>query len=93
MFELDVAIQRYAEIKTELEDHENNEPIGVQYDKEDRCRWIHEYNNIYFHYKNARDTLSQLLDEELDEYFRKDPGNLTNWDKTSACLLLKERLD
>ena len=94
MFELDVAIQQYADLKAELEEHEQNEPIGLQYDKEDKYYWSKQFHEIWADYTDAKDTLNRLLDQQLDEYFDQDPRKQTkvasHWDKKGACLLLKQ---
>jgi len=90
MSQLDFATQVYCDLKAEMDEHEQKEPIGLQYDKEDKYYWSQLFHQILEELRLAEYNLKKLLDEQLDEYMLNPP--LHNWDKKAACLLLKEHL-
>lgn len=94
MSQLNFATQLYSDLKAEMEEHEQKEPIGPHYDKEDKYYWSSQFNSIWNELKLAEYTLKHLLDEQLDEYmtFSKEKPLVDNWNKRAACLLLNERL-
>lgn len=94
MSDIDIAIQIYNGLKIEMDVHEKNEPIGLEYDKQDKCHWSWAFRELDDELKVARDSLNKLLDDQLDEYMRQNkvPSKVDNWNKKVACLLLKERL-
>jgi hypothetical protein len=94
MSQLDFATQLYSDLKLEMEEHEQKEPIGLQYTKGDKYHWSSQFNSIWNELKLAEYTLKHLLDEELDEYMTQlqQEKHLDTWNKKAACLLLKERL-
>jgi hypothetical protein len=91
MSHLDFAIQQYTDLKAEMEEHEQKEPIGLQYDKEDKYYWSQLFHQILEELRMAEYNLKNLLDEQLDEYMSQPP-KIDYWNKKAACLLLKERL-
>jgi hypothetical protein len=93
MSQIDFASQQYSDLKAEMEEHEQKEPIGLQYDKEDKYYWSQLFQQILEELRIAEYNLKKLLDEQLDEYMKSQEKPLvTPWDKNAACLLLKERL-
>lgn len=94
MSQIDFATKLYSELKAEMDEHEEKEPIGLQYTKEDNYRWTSQFHSILDELKLAEYTLKHLLDEQLDEYMGKpeDKQVINNWNKKVACLLLKQRL-
>ena len=94
MSQVDFASQQYSDLKAELEEHEQKEPIGLQYDKEEKYYWSQLFHQILEELRLAEYNLKKLLDEQLDEYMRQPQGKwpVNQWDKKAACLLLKERL-
>ena len=94
MSQVDFASQQYSDLKAEMEEHEQKEPIGLQYTKEDKYYWSSLFHQIFDELKIAESNLKKLLDEQIDEYMREsqDKSPLNHWDKKAACLLLKERL-
>lgn len=93
MSQLDFAIQQYTDLKNELDEHEQKEPIGLQYDKEDKYYWSQLFHQILEELRLAEYNLKKLLDEQLEEYMAQPKKHLKdNWNKRAACLLLKERL-
>jgi len=91
MSQLDFAIQLYSDLKLEMEEHEENEPIGLQYSKGDKYYWSQVFGQILEELRMAEYNLKKLLDEQLEEYMSQHQ-KINNWDKKAACLLLKERL-
>lgn len=91
MSRLDFAIQQYSDLKAEMEEHEQKEPIGLQYTKEDKYYWSQLFHQILEELRMAEYNLKNLLDEQLDEYMSQPP-KIDHWNKKAACLLLKERL-
>ena len=96
MTDIDIALSVYNDLKAEMEEHEQKEPIGFQYDKEDKYYWSKHFQMIWNEIKFAENTLNRLLDDQLDEYFSQDLKRqskiMYQWDKKAACMLLKERL-
>lgn len=92
MSQVDFAIQQYTDLKNELEEHEQKEPIGLQYDKEDKYYWSQLFHQILEELRLAEYNLKKLLDEQLEEYMNTKKPLKDNWNKRAACLLLKERL-
>jgi hypothetical protein len=94
MSQLDFATQAYYELKVEMEEHEQKEPIGLQYDKGDKYYWSQLFHQILEELRLAEYNLKKLLDEQLDEYMLQSKVNspVHHWNKKVACLLLKERL-
>lgn len=90
MSQLDSATHLYNDLKAEVEEHEQKEPIGLQYDKADQYYWSKLFHEILGELKAAEDNLNFLLDKQLSEYLSQE--KIPHWDKTRACLLLKERL-
>lgn len=94
MSQIDFVIQQYSVLKLEMEEHEQKEPIGLQYGKEDQYYWSKLFHQIAKELRMTEYTLKKLLDEQLDEYVYQSHHNspLNQWDKKAACVLLKERL-
>lgn len=94
MSELDFATQLYSDLKAEMNEHEEKEPIGLEYDKEDKYYWSTQFHSIWTELDSSKRLLNKLLDEQLDLYIaeRDKMVQPKNWDKKAACLLLKERL-
>lgn len=94
MPQLDFAISLYNDLKAEIDEHEEKEPIGTQYTKGDKYYWSSQFHSIWNELKLAEYTLKHLLDEQLDEYMSHVQGNkpVNTWNKKAACLLLKERV-
>jgi hypothetical protein len=94
MSQLDFATKIYSDLKAEMDEHEEKEPIGLQYTKGDKYNWSSQFHSIWEELKLAEYTLKHLLDEQLDEYMGQTNEKILvdNWDKKAACLLLKERI-
>jgi hypothetical protein len=94
MSQLDFATCLYCDLKAEMDEHQEKEPIGLQYTKEDKYHWSSQFNSIWNEFKLAEYTLKHLLDEELDQYMAQlqQEKPLDTWNKKAACLLLKERV-
>jgi len=92
MSELDIAIQVYCDLKAEMDEHQQKEPIGLQYTKGNKYYWSWTYNEIYDELELAKASLSALLDKQLDEYMTHVHPPVTTWNKSQACRLLNERL-
>jgi hypothetical protein len=90
MSQLDSATQLYNDLKAEMEEHKQKEPIGLGYTKGDTYYWTKLFHEIFDELKNAEANLNFLLDEQLSEYLSQE--KTIHWDKAHACLLLKERL-
>lgn len=76
-----------------MDEHEEREPIGLQYDKQDKYYWSSTFDTISKEIECAEYNLKKLLDEQLEEYMNQNsqPG-LDHWNKKIACLLLREHL-
>lgn len=94
MSQLDFAIQQYTDLKSEMDEHEQKEPIGLQYDKEEKYYWSQLFHQILEELRLAEYNLKKLLDEQLEEYMAqsKERHLKDNWNKKAACLLLKQHL-
>jgi hypothetical protein len=94
MSDIDFALNEYEIAKSAMQGHQENEPIGLQYDKEDKYIWAKDFKYFDYELNEAKRILVSLLDEELDEYMKqnKPPTIVENWNKKAACLLLKGRL-
>ena len=92
MSQLDFATQLYSNLKAEMEEHEEKEPIGLQYNKEDKYYWSQLFGQILEEMRIAEYNLKKLLDEQLDEYMSQSYKKIDPWNKKAACLMLKERL-
>lgn len=94
MSHLDFASQHYNDLKAEMEEHGQKQPVGLQYDKEQKYYWSSLFHQINEELSLAEYTFKHLLDEQLDDYMRQwqDKSPVNQWDKKLACLLLKERL-
>jgi hypothetical protein len=91
MSQLDFAMQQYRDLKAEMEEHEEKEPIGLQYSKEDKYYWSQLFHHILEELRLAEYNLKKLLDEQLDEYMSQHQS-INHWNKRASCLLLKEHL-
>lgn len=89
MSQLDFAIQHYSELKAEMDEHQQKEPIGLSYDKGDQYYWSKLFEEISYDLKAAESNLKKLLDTQLDDYMKMD---IEPWNKRVACLLLNESL-
>jgi hypothetical protein len=92
MSQLDFATQLYSNLKAEMDEHEEKEPIGLQYTKEDKYYWSQLFGQILEEMRIAEYNLKKLLDEQLDEYMSQSYKKIDHWNKKAACLMLKERL-
>lgn len=93
MSELDFAIQFYCDLKAEIDEHQEKEPIGLQYTKANKYHWSWTFHQLQSEFNVAKHTLNTLLDKQLDEYMEQAINpNITTWNKSEACRLLKERL-
>lgn len=94
MSELDFATQFYCDLKAEIDEHQEKEPIGLQYTKADKYYWSSTYYDLQAELNVAKHTLNILLDKQLNEYMDQTVHPpVTTWNKSEACRLLKERLD
>jgi len=95
MTTLEHAFARRAHLNAVIHDLEENEPIGLEYDKRDKYSWSMAANHLWDQKNELDATIRTLLDQQLDEYFNSalTRSNLRNWDKKEACRLLKERLN
>jgi len=89
MSQIDFAIQKYTNLKLEMEQHEHKEPIGLQYGKEEKYYWSQLFHQILEELRMAECNLKKLLDEQLYEYM----SSVNQWDKKEACRLLKKHLE
>ena len=92
MSQLDFATQTYLDLKAEMEEHEQKEPIGLNYDKGDQYYWSTLFHQILDDLNLAEYNLKRLLDEQLDDYMLQHISPINNWNKRVACMLLNERL-
>jgi hypothetical protein len=92
MSDIDFALNEYLAAKAAMEEHEENEPIGPQYDSEDKYIWSKDFKYIHCELEETARILKALLDEQLDEYMSQIKDVQHTWNKNTACLLLKQRL-
>jgi hypothetical protein len=94
MSQLDNAIERYRDLMYELNEHQQKEPIGSSYTKEDTFYWSKLFYEINADFQDASTFLKKLLDDELDHYMNqgKTLPTLDHWNKGMASLFLKQRL-
>jgi hypothetical protein len=89
MSQVDFAIENYSDLKAEIDEHQQKEPIGIEYDSEDTHYWTMLFNNISDEFKVAEYKLKELLDAQLDDYMNQ---HTPPWNKRVSCLLLNERV-
>lgn len=93
MSEINYAIEFYCDLKAEMDEHQQNEPIGLQYTKGNKYYWSWTFNQLQDELDIAKGYLVTLLDKQLDEYMNQGfQPPVTTWNKSEACRLLKERL-
>lgn len=78
-----------------LNQYYQNEPVGLQYTKEDKYRWSFTVHNLCSQKRNLDILINQLLDEQLLAYFNGVDQDIctSTWDKKEACCLLKQRVE
>jgi len=91
MSQIDFAIQHYTDLKAEMEEHQQKEPIGLQHNKGDIYYWSKLFYEISDEMKVAEHRLKKLLDDQLDDYMKQTQATEA-WNKRVSCLLLNERL-
>jgi len=67
---------------------ELNEPLSC--DKEDYHYWQYELKQLFLEKQALETKITNLLDDQLADYFAKEVNPLRSWSKTSACQLLKD---
>jgi len=93
MSQLDSALERYRDLMYELNEHQQKEPIGSSYTKDDTFYWSKLFYEINADLQDVTAFLKKLLDEQLEEYMNQmSQPNLDNWNKGMASLFLRQRL-
>lgn len=90
-FTLNDALEELRAAEYDLEDHESNETIGLEYTTEDKCRWSMAARDISSDIEVLKKRVNDLLSEQLTAYFKHH--QMTSWNKAEACTLLKKALD
>jgi len=85
---LEQALYDHDVIMQELDDHQDAEPIGQYYDKQDKSQWSFIFQNLCADERIARNNANKLLDKQLSNYF-KAGNRMSTWNKKQACSMLK----
>jgi glutamate synthase domain-containing protein 2 len=90
-FTLNDALEELKAAQYDLEEHENNETVGIEYTTEDKYRWSMATHEISKDIEFLKKRVNDLLSEQLNAYFKYT--QMTNWNKKEACNLLRQALD
>jgi hypothetical protein len=90
-FSLNDALEELKAAQYDLDEHECNEAVGLEYTTEDKYRWSMAAYEISKDIEFLKKRVNDLLSKQLNAYFKYH--QIATWDKKEACNLLKKALD
>jgi len=90
-FTLNDALEELKAAEYDLEEHECNETVGLEYTTEDKYRWSMAAYEISKDIEFLKKRVNDLLSEQLNAYFKHH--QMSNWNKEEACKLLRAAID
>jgi hypothetical protein len=90
-FTLNDALEELRAAQFDLEEHECNETVGLEYTTEDKYRWSMAAYEISKDIEFLKKRINDLLSDQLTAYFKHH--QMSNWNKEEACNLLRAAID